>query len=186
MGRKVTKQQLIDLIGMLRKEIPGVVIRTSLIVGLPGEGEKEFRELLNFMKDAKFERLGIFTYSKEEGTPAYNFKNQVSEKIKKQRFDEAMKLQQEIAKEVNASFLGKTMEVLIEEAQGPIRESGDLGNWGTQTPRRPEAQYIGRTYADAPEVDGTVFVNSKRTLKPGDFVDVKIVDTLEYDLVAEA
>lgn len=170
MGRKVTKRRILELIFKLRKEIPGIAIRTSLIVGLPGEGEKEFWELLKFMKEMKFERLGIFTYSREEGTPAYNFNGQVSEKEKKLRFDEAMKLQQEIAGEVNAKFLGKTLAVLIDEAQ---------------TPRRPDAQYISRTYADAPEVDGQVFVRSKKILKPGDFADVKITDTLEYDLVGE-
>lgn len=167
MGRKITKRRILDLISKLRKNIPNIAIRTSLIVGLPGETDKEFRELLEFMKDVKFERLGIFTYSREEGTPAYNFKNQVSDKIKKQRLDAAMKLQQEIAKEVNAAFLGKTLAVLIDEHQSTMY------------------QYIGRTYADAPEVDGQVFVRSKKILKPGDFVDVKITDTLEYDLVGE-
>lgn len=174
MGRKVTKRRILELIDKLRKNIPGIAIRTSLIVGLPGEGEKEFKELLEFMKDVKFERLGIFTYSREEGTPAYNFKEQVSEKVKKNRFDEAMKLQQDIASKVNASFLGKTLTVLIDEKCHDSK--GD---------------YIGRTYADAPEVDGQVFVRTvgangrSPLLKIGDFVDVKITDTLEYDLVGE-
>jgi len=171
MGRKITKKGIFDLIAKLRKNIPGIAIRSSLIVGLPGETDKEFKELLEFIKDIKFERLGIFTYSREEDTPAFNFKNQVSDKEKRRRLDEAMKLQQEISKGINASFIGKTLEILIDEKQD-------------------DATFIGRTYADAPEVDGQVFVkvgaNGHSPLHIGNFVDVKVTDTLEYDLVGEA
>jgi len=166
MGRKITKKQILDLITKLRKNIPDIAIRSSLIVGLPGETEKEFKELLGFIKDIKFERLGIFTYSREEDTPAYSFKGQVSDKEKRLRLDEAMKLQQDVAKNVNARFFGKTLEVLIEEKQ-------------------EDGVYLGRTYADAPEVDGQVYVKTTKTIKPGNFVDVMITDTLEYDLVGE-
>lgn len=171
MGRKVTKKQILDLIAKLRKNIPDIAIRSSLIVGMPGETEKEFKELLQFIKDIKFERLGIFTYSREEDTSAYNFKGQVSDKIKKERFDKAMQLQQEVAKQVNANFLGRTLQILIDEKKGN--------------------DYIGRTYADAPEVDGQVFIRDvganghSPLLKIGEFVDAKIVDTMEYDLVGE-
>ena len=164
MGRKVTKKDILSLILKLRKNIPDIAIRSSLIVGLPGETEKDFKELLAFIKDIKFERLGIFTYSREEDTPAYNFKHQVNDKEKKRRLDEAMLLQQDIAKEVNASFMGKTLKTLIDEKQS-------------------DGVYIGRTYADAPEVDGVVYVKTRKPLSPGDFVDVKITDTMEYDLV---
>jgi len=170
MGRKVTKKDILALISKLRKNIPGIAIRSSLIVGSPGETEKDFNELMKFIKDIKFERLGIFTYSREEDTPAYNFKGQVSDKIKKSRFDEAMKLQQDVSKEVNANFIGRKLEVLIDEKQN-------------------DGVYIGRTYADAPEVDGQVFVkvgaNGHTPLQVGNFVDVIITDTLEYDLVGE-
>jgi len=169
MGRKVTKKYIFDLIYKLRSNIPGIAIRSSLIVGLPGEGEKEFKELLEFMNEVKFERLGIFTYSREEDTPAYNFKNQVSENIKKQRFQKAMQLQQDISNQINKTFLGKTITVLIDEK--------DVND---------PASYIARSYADAPEVDGQVYVkNVGSPLRPGDFVDVKITDTFEYDLVGE-
>lgn len=165
MGRKVTKKDILCLILKLRKNIPGIAIRSSLIVGSPGETEKDFNELLGFIKDIKFERLGIFAYSREEDTPAYNFKNQVNDKEKNRRLDEAMLLQQEIAKEVNASFMGKDIEVLIDE--------------------KTNEGYIGRTYADAPEVDGQVFIKTAKSLKAGEFAQVKIIDTMEYDLVAE-
>ncbi len=168
MGRKTTKKNILDLIHKLRKNIPDIAIRSSLIVGLPGEGEKEFKELLDFMNEVKFQRLGIFTYSREEDTPAFHFKKQVSEKIKSQRLDEAMRLQQDISNQINASFFNKTLTVLIDEIDS--KEAGS---------------YVGRSYLDAPEVDGQVYVKSKKLLKPGDFVDVKITDTLEYDLVGE-
>jgi len=174
MGRKVTKKYILDLIYKLRNNIPGIAIRSSLIVGLPGEGEKEFKELLEFMEEIKFERLGIFTYSREEDTPAYNFKNQVSENIKKQRFQKAMELQQNISNQINKNFLGKTITVLIDEK--------DVND---------PTSYIARSYADAPEVDGQVYVKQvggehcSPLLKVGDFVDVKITDTFEYDLVGE-
>lgn len=163
MNRQTKKADIIKLIEKLRKEIPGVAIRTSCIVGFPSETDKEFNELLQFIKDMRFERLGAFIYSREEGTVAYNFDGQVSDQVKKARFDSVMSLQQEVSKENNRKLLGKILRVLIEEKKDGV--------------------YLGRTQYDAPEVDGIVYVKTKRLLKAGDFVDVKIADTLEYDLV---
>jgi len=166
MRRKGDRAKILKLIEKIRKTIPGVGLRTALIVGFPSETDKEFRELLKFMEEVKFERLGAFTYSREEDTAAYNFKKQVPERIKEERFNRLMLLQQKISEEVNRGFLGKTLEVLVDEKQDDI--------------------YLGRTQYDAPEVDGSVYIQSKRELKPGDFVRVKINDTLEYDLAGEA
>ena len=157
--------QIIALIKKIKKTIPGVYLRTSLIVGFPSETEKEFSELLEFVKEVKFERLGVFMYSREEGTPAYKFKGQIARSLKQERFDTIMSAQQQIACALNSKFLGKTIPVLIEEKQ--------------------DGAYIGRSQGDAPEVDGVVYVNTRRALKSGEFVQVKITDTLEYDLVGE-
>ena len=166
MNRKVTKKEIISLIEKIRKVIPGVCLRTSLIVGFPSETDKEFEELLGFMREVKFDRLGAFIYSREEDTPAYSFKGQITQELKQERFDAIMSAQQVIATAVNAKFLGKCVRVLIEERQ--------------------DGAYIGRSQLDAPEVDGLVYVNAKRLLKKGEFTEVRITDTLEYDLVGEA
>jgi len=166
MNRKITKQEILTLIGKIRKKIPGVCLRTSLIVGFPSETREEFNELLEFVKEIKFDRLGAFIYSREEGTAAYSFKGQIARKLKQERFAAIMSAQQKIAAELNSGFLGKTISVLIEEKQ--------------------DGAYLGRSQADAPEVDGMVYVNSKGALKEGEFVKVKITDTLEYDLVGES
>ncbi|MDD5505481.1 MAG: MiaB/RimO family radical SAM methylthiotransferase [Candidatus Omnitrophica bacterium] len=165
MNRKVTKKEIISLIENIRKIIPGVCLRTSLIAGFPSETDKEFKELLSFIKEVKFDRLGAFIYSREEGTPAYSFKGQITQKLKQERFEAIMEEQQKIAAAVNARFLGRKIRVLIEEKQ--------------------DGAYIGRSQADAPEVDGLVYVNSSRLLQSGGFAEVKITDTLEYDLVGE-
>ncbi|MBU4488957.1 MAG: 30S ribosomal protein S12 methylthiotransferase RimO [Candidatus Omnitrophica bacterium] len=168
MNRHMSKRDICGIIEKIRKAIPGVTLRSSIIVGFPGETEKEFKELVDFIKDVKFERLGVFTYSREEGTPAYSYKDQISEKIKLERFNTLMSLQRDIAEDINRSFLGKTIDVLIDEKDEDAEDS-----------------YIGRTEGDAPEVDGEVFVKG-RGLKPGDFAKVKITGTLEYDLMGEA
>jgi ribosomal protein S12 methylthiotransferase len=165
MNRKITKEEIISLIRKIRKMIPGVYLRTSLIVGFPSETDQEFYELLEFIKEVKFERLGVFIYSREEDTPAYNFKGQIAKRLKQERFDRIMSAQQQIASALNSKFLGKTIPVLIEEQQ--------------------DGAYVGRSQGDAPEVDGVVYVNTSRELKSGEFVQVKITDTLEYDLVGE-
>jgi ribosomal protein S12 methylthiotransferase len=165
MNRHTTKRRILELIEKARKIIPGVCLRTAIIVGFPSETEREFRELLGFIKDVQFERLGAFVYSREEDTPAFSFPGQLNKKVKLARFDAVMSAQQVISRQVNLKFLGRSLKVLIDEK----------GN----------DYYIGRSEFDAPEVDGQVYVNSKRPLEPGDFVEVKITDTLEYDLVGE-
>ena len=168
MNRHTTKSGIIKLIAKIRKEIPAITLRTSVIVGFPGETEASFKELLEFLLETKFERLGAFIYSKEEGSPASRFARQVSEKTKNQRFDEVMRLQQKISYDLNRSCMGKVVNVLIDE-----KIEGEKN------------KFMGRTEADAPEVDGGVYVSGK-DLKIGEFYKVKITDTLEYDLVGKA
>lgn len=168
MNRGTTKRDIIALIDKIRKDIPGVVLRTSIIIGFPGESDSDFKELLDFIDKMRFERLGAFIYSKEEGTKAARFKNQIPEKEKEARFNEVMKLQQKISTDINRAFLGKELEILIDEK---VEGESD--------------RFLGRTQGDAPEVDGTVYVSGK-DLKAGEFCKVKIKDTLEYDLVGEA
>ncbi|MFH1245631.1 MAG: 30S ribosomal protein S12 methylthiotransferase RimO [Candidatus Omnitrophota bacterium] len=172
MNRKVSRGQIISLITALRREIPGLAIRTTLLVGFPGETDKQFGELLDFVEDTKFERLGIFKYSREERTQAFGFSGQIPEKVKQARYQAALSLQQEISRRINQRFLGKTLVVLIDEQD-----------------QKEKNIFLGRTEFDAPEVDGCVYVRinpgSKHCLSPGQFARVKITDTLEYDLVAE-
>jgi ribosomal protein S12 methylthiotransferase len=169
MKRTPSKQKIYKLLEKIRDKIPGVAIRSSLIVGFPGETEEDFKELEDFIKKIKFERLGVFRYSKEENTPAYNYKNQIDEKTKQKRFDKIMALQQKIAAEVNNRLQGKTIEVMIDEKDP-----------------KDKNLYLARTRYDAPEVDGLVYLRSESgKLKPGDIVTAKISDTYEYDLVAE-
>jgi len=166
MNRLTSRKKIECLVNKVRQMIPGAAIRTSIITGFPTETDKEFKELFEFIKETKFERLGAFTYSAEEGTPAYALKPRVSDQVQRDRLDQIMKLQQRVSDENNRKLLGKTLEVLIDEKQ--------------------EGSYLGRTQFDAPEVDGLVYVNSAKKLKHGDFVKVKITDTLEYDLVGDA
>ncbi len=166
MNRRTTKEDIISLISKLRKEIPDIIIRTTFIVGFPGETEEEFNELLSFVKEIKFDRLGVFTYSREEGTPAYNLPNQVPDKIKELRRNQIMEAQKEISERIMAEKVEKVISVLIEEES-------------------ENNTYIGRSYMDSPDIDGVVYVNSHTELKLGSFVDVKIVDSLEYDLIGE-
>ena len=166
MHRQTRKQDILRLIDKIRKKIPRIAIRTSIIVGFPSETEKDFKELLDFILDVRFERLGVFTYSQEEGTQAYNFKNQIPDNIKEERFNTLMMQQQKISQDVNKEFLGETIDVLIDEKE--------------------EDSYLGRSQYDAPEVDGLIYVDSKERLNAGDFVKVEITDTLEYDLVGKA
>ena len=163
MNRKTNKAQILELIGKIRKAIPEVALRTSVITGFPSETDKEFKELLGFLEETQFERLGAFVYSREEGTVAYGLNKQLPYKVKLERFNQIMALQQKVSCQVNKKFLGKTMQVLIEE--------------------KDKDGYLGRSQFDAPEVDGLVYVASKNDLMIGSFVKVKITDTLEYDLV---
>jgi len=166
MNRGTSKKDICRVIERIRKAIPGVSLRSSVIIGFPSETDKEFKELLEFLEEARFERLGAFVYSREDGTKAYNLEGQIPKDTKIERFNAIMSSQQKISGELNKKFLGRTIEVLIDEKE--------------------EGHFLGRTQADAPEVDGLVYVNSERPLSPGDFVKVKITDTLEYDLVGEA
>ncbi len=168
MGRRTNSSEIRNIIDKLKKAIPDIVIRTSLIAGFPGETDEDFEDTVNFVKDVKFQRLGCFTYSKEENTPAAKFKNQIPERIKKKRRNEIMKLQQEISAEHNRQLIGKDMDVMIE---GRLPE---------------DSIWIGRSYMDAPGVDGYVFVNSDREYISGDIIRVKITDAKEYDLVGTA
>ena len=165
MNRGTNKKEIIALIDKIRKTIPGVAIRSSVIAGFPTETEKEFRELFDFIKEVKFERLGAFVYSREEGTKAYRMKGQLPDKVKQERFNEIMQLQQGVSREANRKFLGEKLEVLIDLKEG--------------------SSYLGRTQYDAPDVDGQVYISSNKALKTGDFVKAVITDTLEYDLVGE-
>ena len=172
MRRGTTSETTRRLIKKLRDRIPDLAIRTTFIVGYPGETDKDFQELLDFMEEAQFERLGIFTYSKEEGSHAATLPGQVSEKTKEKRLKEGMLLQQKISEKNNARLIGKMFQVLLEE-KDPM-----TGDWR------------GRSYMDAPEVDGSVIVktngnkNSNSSLHPGDFVSARVTTTQEYDLVS--
>lgn len=168
MGRRTNHKELIELITKLRKEIPDIALRTSLITGFPGETEEEHQELLEFVKEAGFERLGVFTYSKEDNTSAARMKGQITKKVKVKRQKELMKLQQQISKQRGEEKVGRIIRVMIE---GKLPED-DI--------------FIGRSYMDAPNVDGFVFVHSKDSYLSGEFVDVKITKAKEYDLVGEA
>ena len=168
MLRGGTKLQAVELIRKIRAMIPEVVIRTSFIVGFPGETEEDFEELLAFMRETKFERLGIFKYSQEEGSAAAVLPDQIPEKIKEARYHRAMQLQQEIAREVNRRFVGREFRVLVE----------------TQDANDPE-RWTGRSAMDAPEVDGSVLIKTKKILTAGKFYTVKITDAQDYDLVGQ-
>ena len=168
MNRGINRQQIIALIEKLRKQINNLCLRTSIIVGFPGETDKEFEELLDFIKEVKFDRLGAFIYSPEEGTPAYGFVSQVPDKIKKERFRILMSTQQEISGALLRRSIGQTLDVLVDE------KDQDNGKF-----------YLARSCDLAPEVDGIIYVQAKKFIRPGSFIKVKIIDTYEYDLVAQ-
>lgn len=168
MRRGITKRRTIDLIRRFRRIVPDLAIRTTFIVGFPGETEKDFEELLALMEEMRFERIGIFTYSREQGSHAASLPGKVSEKVKKERFERAMLLQQEISREFNRAMLGKVLRVVAEE-----RDERNANLW------------IGRSFMDAPEVDGSVFIKTKRPVTPGSFYPVTIKATRDYDLVGE-
>ncbi|MBI4003539.1 MAG: 30S ribosomal protein S12 methylthiotransferase RimO [Candidatus Omnitrophica bacterium] len=168
MNRGITQGRLREIVHTLREQMPSIALRTSAIVGFPGETEAAFENLLGFLREIQFDRLGAFRYSREEGSASYRFPDQVPADIAKSRYDRLMQLQQEIATQVNARMLGRRCDVVIDEA-----DASD------------PTQFVGRTSADCPEVDGTVFVHSTQPLAPGGFVSVRITDTYEYDLVGE-
>jgi len=167
MGRRTTKQELIDIVSNLRKEIPDIALRTTLITGFPGETKEQHEEVLEFVDFMEFDRLGAFAYSQEEDTPAAKMDNQVDEEVKAERRDAIMEMQQEVSIDKSADMVGVTLEVLIE---GKVAD---------------ENAYVGRSYMDAPNVDGYIFINTNEELMSGDFVFVKITGALEYDLIGE-
>lgn len=169
MNRGVDRAKMVWGIETLRKKMPGVAIRTTIIVGFPGETEEEFRDLMDFLKTYRFERLGVFKFSREEGARAYDMPDQIAPELSQERHDAVMAQQQEISSQIHDALLGKTMRVLIEE-KDPAQKG----------------LYHGRTEMDAPEVDGQIAVTSVKSLKPGDFVNARITGSLEYDLVGAA
>ena len=167
MGRRTSRKELEEVIGKLRREIPDITLRTTLITGFPGETEEDHEILKAFIQDMRFDRLGVFTYSPEEGTPAERMPDQVPEAVKEERRDELMLLQQQISAEKTADMVGKTLEVLVE---GRIPEEGI---------------YVGRTYRDAPDVDGYIFLNAEEEIISGDFVTAEVTGSDEYDLTGD-
>ena len=167
MGRRTSKEQLVEIIGKLRKEIPDIAIRTTLITGFPGETQEQHEELMEFVDEMEFGRLGVFTYSPEEDTPAAVMPDQIPEDVKEDRQAELMELQQEIAFDLAEEMIGREVLVMIE---GKVAD---------------ENAYVGRTYKDAPNVDGLIFVESEEELMSGDFARVRITGALEYDLMGE-
>lgn len=167
MGRRTDEAELRSIIGKLREKIPDIALRTTLISGFPGETQEDFEELYRFVNEMEFDRLGVFTYSKEEGTPAALMPGQVDEAVSEQRRDELMELQQAIAFEKAEDMVGRVMDVMIE---GKVAD---------------EDTYVARTYRDAPNVDGYLFLNTTANLMTGDFVKVQVTDSNEYDLIGE-
>ena len=167
MGRRTTKQELVDIIGRLRREIPDIFLRTTLISGFPGETQEDHEELMEFVDEIEFDRLGVFPYSQEENTPAAEMPDQVEESVKLERQAEIMELQQDIAFDKDESMIGRSLLAMIE---GKVAD---------------ENAYVARTYRDAPNVDGYLFINTYRELMTGDFVQAHVTGAYEYDLIGE-
>lgn len=166
MNRKTTRRQITDTILRLRDKLPGLILRTTFIVGFPGETEEDFNDLCDFVEEIKFDKLGVFAYSREENTPAFSLPDQIEEEIKEQRRERIMELQLKISEELMSYKVGNNYEVMIEE----IAEEG---------------LYVGRSYMDSPEIDGVFYVKSNRELELGEIVRAKAVEYLEYDLIGE-
>jgi ribosomal protein S12 methylthiotransferase len=165
MRRGITRRAMMELIRKIREGVPGIAIRTTLIIGYPNEGEAEFQELMDFVAEAEFDRLGVFAYSQEENTTAHGLEDPIPAEVKAERIARVMELQRSISARRNESLIGRRERVFVEsEANG---------------------EYICRSYRDAPEVDGEVYVTSPVRLLPGEFVDVEITDAVDYDLFAE-
>ena len=167
MGRKTSQKDLRDIVAKLRKEIPDIALRTTLICGFPGETESDHEELMYFINEMEFDRLGAFTYSPEEDTPAESFPNQIEEEVKQKWQQEVMELQEEIIIDANEKMIGRELYCMIE---------GQVSGENT---------YVGRTYRDAPDIDGYIFIDTDAALMSGDFVKVRITGAYEYDLIGE-
>jgi ribosomal protein S12 methylthiotransferase len=162
MGRRGTKEEIVNNINKLREKVENIVLRTSIIVGFPGETEDDFNELKDFIKETKLDKLGVFKYSMEEGTPAALMENQIDEKVKESREEELMSIQQVVSKEINSNKIGRVYQVIVEGK---------------------EEDWYGRNYEMTPEIDGLIYFNCDRDLKLGSIVNVKITHSLEYDLI---
>ena len=171
MNRRTSKEQITTLIKKIREKIPDVTLRTSLIVGFPGETKEDFEDLENFVKETKFDKLGVFPYSKEEGTPAEKLPNQIHGNTKKKRYNKIMSLQQEISKEKQEKFLGKKVGILVEDISFDNK------------------YYVGRTISNVPDIDGLVYIKNNGKLRPeevlNNFIKGRIIDVSDYDLIAE-
>ncbi|MBO5735951.1 MAG: 30S ribosomal protein S12 methylthiotransferase RimO [Clostridia bacterium] len=167
MNRRSNKAQIMEVIQKLRSRVPGIILRSTVIVGFPGETAAQFEELRSFLKEIRFERLGVFSYSREEGTPAYDFPGQVSEKTKEKRNDILMEQQERIHNECNEAFLGQTLQVIC-EGYDQVSES-----------------FFGRSYADAYDIDGKIFFSASKNVREGQFVNVLITEVMDYDLVGK-
>lgn len=168
MNRRDTESSIREILQKLRSKIPDICIRTTFITGFPGETEEDFNKLLAFIKETKFEKLGVFEYSREENTPAYDMPDQIPEKLKRKRYDILMREQRKIHKENNQKAVGKTLKVLCEGYD------------------KAAETYFGRSYADAPDIDGKVYFSAPRRLRDGEMVDVNITEVLDYDLYGRA
>ena len=165
MNRHTDKKSIINLINKLKEEIPGIVIRTTFIVGFPGETESDYKELLQFVKDMKLDKIGVFTYSKEESTPAYSMEGHVSDDIKEERLKGIMELQEKISQGLLESNIDKVYKAIIDEVH--------------------DEYIVARTYKDTPEIDGVVYINGKYDVEIGDFINVRITDVMEHDMIGE-
>ncbi len=167
MNRQSDKEHIEDIIEKIRKEIPEVILRTTLITGFPGETKEQFEELCEFVNKTKFDKLGVFAYSKEDGTPAARLPEQIHYMTKKSRRDKIMKMQKEISRDNLEKKIGKTYEAIIESISFDKK------------------YYVGRTYMDVPEEDGVIFIKKTNDLEMGKFVKCKIVDIKDYDMIGE-
>jgi ribosomal protein S12 methylthiotransferase len=192
MRRETSQQYIVDLIAKIRAGIPGIVLRTTFIVGFPGETDECFETLLQFMRDTKFERLGVFAYSQEDGTRAGRMEQQLSDKLKQRRRERAMAEQHRVARAVSESFVGREIKVLVEgEASARDLQKAKVNSWEHGLIRESDAALaqltgrylVARGEADAPDIDGRVYVRSK--LPRGDFSRVRVIGHTDYDLIAE-
>jgi len=193
MRRETSQQYIVDLIRKIRAGVPGIALRTTFIVGFPGETEKCFESLLDFIRETKFERLGVFAYSKEDGTRAGAMSGQVLDKVKQKRRELAMAAQHKVAVTISESFVGREIKVLVEgEANAEQLQSANVSSWEHGLVREAETKdsklqiqnyLVGRGEADAPDIDGRVYIRGK--LPVGEFARVKIIGHMDYDLIAE-
>lgn len=167
MNRRTSREEIVNLVEKLKREIPDIVIRTTYIVGFPGEDDTDFEILKDFVSQGYFTRLGVFTYSREEGTPAYLMPGQVDDEVKEKRQNEIMEIQMEVSQKILEGFIDKELTAIVEE-------------------KVDDNTFVGRSYIDAPEIDGCTYITTDKDLEIGSFVKVKITDSMEYDLIGEA